>query len=194
MSLETPSTVRPLKYTPDSAAAFRTVHMASATRLHLPRAEPHVSVEPDHFKPFVFIAIIVFGVAIWLASFRFLIVSELRRRKEAEEQKRWMDSHVVNLTSTLFEDAMRKCEAAWKEKVDLEKRNDQLNIQLRDSKILLAGKGDGMQGWAAFMEAAGWKGGRDGRTHSRQVSTVSTPIVGLDFRFRPQVVPPIPVQ
>lgn len=89
---------------------------------------------------------------------------------------------------------MKKCEAAWKEKADLEKRNEQLNIQLRDSKILLAGKGDGMQGWAAFMDATGWKNARDGKMHSRRTSAVSMHSVGLDFRFKPQVVPSLPVQ
>ncbi|KAJ9638782.1 rab guanine nucleotide exchange factor S2 [Coniosporium apollinis] len=167
-------------------------HMASA--FYTPHLEPLAQTESHNLKPILTIAALILTVIIWLASLCYLITSERQRLKTAEDQKQLMDSRIEHITSALFEEAMKKCEVAWKEKADLEKRNEQLNVQLRDTKILLAGKGDGMQGWTAFIEATGWKNARDGKMHSRRVSTASMHSVGLDFRFKPQVVPSLPVQ
>ncbi len=104
------------------------------------------------------------------------LMSERKQKGVILQEKRGIESEVENLTASLFEEANKMVASANKERDAVERRNQQLRDQVKDTESLLANQQEQLAQLKIVMQQMGSQGGKeDGPESARSSTAPSSP-------------------
>ncbi|ERF70578.1 hypothetical protein EPUS_07875 [Endocarpon pusillum Z07020] len=99
------------------------------------------------------------------------LANERRQKVVILQEKRGIESELENLTASLFEEANKMVAAANKERDAVERRNQQLRDQVKDTESLLANQQEQLAQLKLVMQQMGPQGSKDEGPDSARTST-----------------------
>ncbi|KAM5442484.1 rab guanine nucleotide exchange factor S2 [Microsporum ferrugineum] len=111
-----------------------------------------------------------------LAVARQELEEERRRRTTVEREKKGIETELENLTAALFEEANKMVAAAKKEREAVERKNEQLRAQIKDTELLLASHQEQLAELKSVIEQMNSRhDDQDSATSSASISSPSDP-------------------
>jgi Rab guanine nucleotide exchange factor SEC2 len=98
------------------------------------------------------------------------LVSERKQKGVILQEKRGIEGELENLTASLFEEANKMVSSANKERDAVERKNQQLRDQVKDTESLLANQQEQLAQLKVVMQQMGSEGGREEASESARDS------------------------